>query len=725
MKKTVLTFAITILSVLSGIAKTPLNYSGKLTSGTCETTYGTDVQNVCSSYKWIDGKTYTTNNSTATFKLKNKLGCDSIVTLNLTILPVGKFTLFSAEGTDAQVVCLNSAITQMTYQASVEIKKLKVTGLPKGLNYAFLFDKLTVSGNPTESGVFNYTVTAEGSCATITGKITVNQNTQNTIILTSGLNSDNQSICINSPSTPITYSTVGATGASFTLLPLGVTGYWGAPLSNPNAKNQVNISGTPSVPGTYKYTVTLTGGCGVTTATGTIEVKPKNTIKLTSVAATAAQTVCKDNSIATIIFGTTTATGASASNLPDGVTGSWSANNFTISGTPNVAGTFTYTVTTVGGCSAVSASGTINSLINTIALSSAAGTDAQKVCKGTAIIPVTYATTNATGATLGGTLPTGVTGSWSANKFTISGTPTQSGTFDYTITLKGGCEPIMKTGKLVVNPDNTISLSTPLSDVQTICNRSQAIVPILYNTTGATGATISGLPLGVKGEWANNVVTLSGIPYVAGTYKYTVTLTGGCKALTATGTITVGAENKITLTSAAGTIDQKVKLTAKMTNITYSTSGATSADVTGLPTGVTGTWTNNILTISGTPKSLGLFTYIVNLRSVCPKLSATTGTITVSSNGLRTALSPVSASNIEVTSYPNPFSTAFKMNVVSQSEEPIAVQITDMVGRIVENHVINSYELSEKEIGEAYPVGVYNIVLTQGSETTTFRIVKQ
>jgi hypothetical protein len=39
--------------------------------------------------------------------------------------------------------------------------------------------------------------------------------------------------------------------------------------------------------------------------------------------------------------------------------------------------------------------------------------------------------------------------------------------------------------------------------------------------------------------------------------------------------------------------------------------------------------------------------------------------------------------------------------------------------------VINSFELSEKEIGEAYPVGVYNIVLTQGSETTTFRIVKQ
>ena len=65
------------------------------------------------------------------------------------------------------------------------------------------------------------------------------------------------------------------------------------------------------------------------------------------------------------------------------------------------------------------------------------------------------------------------------------------------------------------------------------------------------------------------------------------------------------------------------------------------------------------------------------------------------------------------------------MNVISQSEEPIAVQIIDMVGRIIENHVINSFELSEKEIGEAYPIGVYNIVLTQGIETTTIRMVKQ
>jgi gliding motility-associated-like protein len=46
---------------------------------------GTDTKVVCDSLVWIDGNTYASDNSTATFVLQNVLGCDSIVTLNLTI----------------------------------------------------------------------------------------------------------------------------------------------------------------------------------------------------------------------------------------------------------------------------------------------------------------------------------------------------------------------------------------------------------------------------------------------------------------------------------------------------------------------------------------------------------------------------------------------------------------------------------------------------------------
>jgi hypothetical protein len=46
---------------------------------------GTDIQPSCDSYTWIDGNTYTASNSTATHTLTNAAGCDSVVTLNLTI----------------------------------------------------------------------------------------------------------------------------------------------------------------------------------------------------------------------------------------------------------------------------------------------------------------------------------------------------------------------------------------------------------------------------------------------------------------------------------------------------------------------------------------------------------------------------------------------------------------------------------------------------------------
>ena len=45
----------------------------------------TDVQEACSSFTWIDGITYTESNHTATVTLENAAGCDSVVTLDLTI----------------------------------------------------------------------------------------------------------------------------------------------------------------------------------------------------------------------------------------------------------------------------------------------------------------------------------------------------------------------------------------------------------------------------------------------------------------------------------------------------------------------------------------------------------------------------------------------------------------------------------------------------------------
>jgi hypothetical protein len=84
------------------------------------------------------------------------------------------------------------------------------------------------------------------------------------ITLTSAPGTDNQTVCVNTAITPITYSTTGATGATFSDLPAGVTGTF--------SDGNITISGTPTVAGTFNYTVTLTGGCGNVTATGTLVV---------------------------------------------------------------------------------------------------------------------------------------------------------------------------------------------------------------------------------------------------------------------------------------------------------------------------------------------------------------------------------------------------------------------------------------------------------------------
>tara|TARA_B100001287_G_scaffold14280_1_gene10762 strand:+ start:719 stop:2389 length:1671 start_codon:yes stop_codon:yes gene_type:complete len=64
----------------------------------CSNSSGVDVQSACESYTWIDGNTYTSNDNTATHILPNAAGCDSVITLDLTIN-------YPNTGTDVQTAC--------------------------------------------------------------------------------------------------------------------------------------------------------------------------------------------------------------------------------------------------------------------------------------------------------------------------------------------------------------------------------------------------------------------------------------------------------------------------------------------------------------------------------------------------------------------------------------------------------------------------------------------
>jgi hypothetical protein len=62
-------------------------------------TASTNVRFACGPFKWIDGITYTSSNNTAIYLLPNAAGCDSVMTLNLTInSPSTSSTSFTACG---------------------------------------------------------------------------------------------------------------------------------------------------------------------------------------------------------------------------------------------------------------------------------------------------------------------------------------------------------------------------------------------------------------------------------------------------------------------------------------------------------------------------------------------------------------------------------------------------------------------------------------------------
>lgn len=81
-------------------------------------------------------------------------------------------------------------------------------------------------------------------------------------------------------------------------------------------------------------------------------------------------------------------------------------------------------------------------------------------------------------------------------------------------------------------------------------------------------------------------------------------------------------------TIAAG-VDRFLCLNSTMTQINFATTNATGATFTGLPTGVTGSWSGNVARISGTPTVAGSYNYVITATgNNCPPAYAI-GSLTV------------------------------------------------------------------------------------------------
>jgi uncharacterized protein (TIGR02145 family) len=149
--------------------------------------------------------------------------------------------------------------------------------------------------------------------------------------------------------------------------------------------------------------------------------------------------------------------------------------------------------------------------------------------------PITHATSGATGIGVASGLPAGVTATWSSNTITISGTPENLGTFNYSIPLAGGSATGNAEGIITV-----VGAAAPDAVLSSNIYVNQQMPDIKHVTVGVTsiGSPV-GLPAGLAATWAVNAITISGTPTETGTFAYNIPLNGICESVGASGTITV------------------------------------------------------------------------------------------------------------------------------------------------------------------------------------------
>jgi hypothetical protein len=76
--------------------------------------------------------------------------------------------------------------------------------------------------------------------------------------------------------------------------------------------------------------------------------------------------------------------------------------------------------------------------------------------------------------------------------------------------------------------------------------------------------------------------------------------------------------------------------------------------------------------------------------------------------------------------YPNPFNDQFAINLVSYTvNDAVTIRVFDATGKLMEEQHVSPESIKDLNIGSAYAQGLYNILVSQGAQTKSIKIIKQ
>jgi hypothetical protein len=101
----------------------------------------------------------------------------------------------------------------------------------------------------------------------------------------------------------------------------------------------------------------------------------------------------------------------------------------------------------------------------------------------------------------------------------------------------------------------------------------------------------------------------------------------------------------------------------------------------------------------------------------------------ITSPGTAARFTPETVSTVsaafKAVAYPNPFASSFAIDVTTSAVENMQINVYDMTGKLIETRDVNTTNLNELQLGDRLPSGVYNVIVTQGQNVETLRVIKR